>query len=172
MNTLAAEVNMFEYETMENAKARIEEVENQLGPEGTDPGAGDRRTGRLMLGLGIVAGGGAAAGGILFMLERNKFDDQLDDNQAEFSQIGCVDPSDNVHCDGLDQQAGALSRNSKKANQLSLGIGLGAGVVGVALVGAGIGMMVRGHKRTKKWKGGSDVAIAPTRNGFVVSGRF
>ena len=156
----------------DEAKARIEEVENQLGPQGTDPGAANRRTGRLMLGLGVVAGVGAAAGGILFMLERNKFEDALVDNEEEFSQIGCVDPSDNVHCDALNTQAGALDRNAVKANQLSLGIGLGAGIVGAALVGTGIGLMVKGHKRTKKWKGGSDVAIAPTRNGFVVSGRF
>jgi tetratricopeptide (TPR) repeat protein len=156
----------------EEAKARAQEAESQLGPQGNDPGAANRRAGRLALGLGLVAGAGAAVGGILFMLERNKFEDQLFDNQDEFEQIGCVNPSDNIHCDALDVQAGALDRNAVKANQLSLGIGLGAGVVGVALVGTGIGLMVKGHKRTKKWKGGSDVTIAPTRNGLVVSGRF
>ena len=157
-------------EEAEAAKARLDEVDNQ--PVGGDPGKLDRRRGGAILGMGVAAGVAGGLGAWLLGMRGQEFEDKLVDSIAEYDFIGCGDPSDNEHCAALDEQQAGLVRNGEKANKLSLGVGISGAVVGVALVGTGIALIVRGKKRTKKWKGGSDLSLAPTGRGFVVSGRF
>jgi tetratricopeptide (TPR) repeat protein len=152
------------------AKARLDEVENE--PVGTDPGKPDRRSGGALIGLGVAAGLAGGLGGWLFSMRSQEFHDGLVESINEYNAIGCQDPADNEHCAALDEQQEKFERNGEKADKLALGVGIGGGVVGLALVGTGIGLFVRGKKRTKKWQGNSDLSIAPTRRGFVISGRF
>lgn len=157
-------------EEAETAKARLDEID-QI-PVGSDPGKLDRRRGGAFIGMGVAAGVLGGVGAWLYGMQGQNFEDDYKANVAENTLIGCADPSDNVHCEALEEQRAGLERNGEKANDLALAVGISGAVVGVALIGTGIGLMVRGNKRTKKWKGGSDLSIAPTGRGLVLSGRF
>ncbi len=148
------------------------DVDAPTGPVGPDPGAGDRRLGAILMGVGGGVGVAGAAGAIAFGIQGQNFEDDLVQSYANSDAAGCVDPSDSTDCANLADQQEKLRNNGSTANTLTLAFGIGGGIAGIALIGAGAGIFMRGKNRTSKWKNGNDLSIAPTGRGFVISGRF
>ncbi len=131
------------------------------GPTGPDPGKKDRLAGVIMMSTGGVLALGGAAFGVVMALRGNEFTQDLEDCKADPS---CSDSTRNTIID-----------NGQKANRLGLGIAIPLAVAGTAVLGAGVGVFIRGDKKTKAWQK-SKVSVAPAFSGtFVgvgVSGRF
>lgn len=160
-------------DTQDTVDAATTEIDDEpKGPVGPDPGKKDRKLGAILMGTGgaVLVGGGVGA--VVFGLKGNSFEDEIVASYTAFNNAGCEEPSDSDQCAALDNQQQAIRRNGQRANLGAVVLGTVGGVAGLALIGAGAGLFMRGNKRTDKWGGDRDVSIAPTPRGFVISGRF
>lgn len=146
--------------------------EGPKGPMGPDPGQKDRKLGLILVGVGAGVGVAGGALGAVFGARGGGFVDELEDSYDVSDSMGCQDPPTTSDCVALEEQQDAIRRNGKQANTLTYAFAIGGSVAGIALIGAGAGIFMRGKKRTSKWKNGNDLSIAPTGRGFVLSGRF
>ncbi len=147
-----------------------DDLREKMGP---DPG----RTLRLA-GMGTMVGGGALTlTGVglaaFFAIKGQEFSSKLRNSLDEQDREGCTSSSSDDNCVRIQGEIDTWRNNGNQANSLAVAVGVGLGGAGaVALVAGGL-VYNEGNKRTKQWERGlSNLRLMPTRNGFVLSGRF
>ena len=146
-----------------------DQLREKMGP---DPGRKLR-----VAGMGTMVGGGAVAltGVVLaavFAIKGQEFKSKLA-NERELFDEDCTSAGQSNYCQSLQNRIDVFRDDGNTSNTLSVALGVGLGAAGaVALVAGGL-IFHEGNKRTKQWERGlSNLRLAPTGRGLVLSGRF
>ncbi len=180
-------------EAEEEAKAR-EAAERELAmaeasksaayePIGPDPGVASRKRGTLWLAVGGGVGGVMAATGLglmaAFGARASAINTEARTNEQTQAELNCGAPaSDNAinQCSQLVLAADDINSRGLIAQRNMLVIGLPITIVGTGLAVAGVtlGLIDRkkGADKTRMWREGPRVSVAPTLGGLTIAGRF
>ncbi len=147
-----------------------------------DPGLKLRAGGIVAMAVGSTAVLTGIGLGSYFAIAGKGFAEEIDDLEATDPDPcagmpapppGTLDTR-TVACRQLEADL-ATARDNRRAAKIgagaSFGLGIGLGVAGIA---AGVVLYLRGKKVTRDWENGvvSDLRIAPTLGGAVISGRL
>lgn len=137
---------------------------------------------KLWLGVGAGVGGVLTAAGAglaaAFAVQGNTLTDDLTKATSDYVGGGCNPPSTPTasDCDQQWSNIQALRDDGKRANTMSLAVGVPVAVVGLAVVGLGVGLSLKYKKQARGMGTASEeaasVSLLPTSRGLVLSGRF
>ena len=151
-------------------------------PVGPDPGTASRKRGTLWLSLGGGVGGVLTATGLglvaVFGARASAVNTEGTNNAKDQQLLGCNAPlpQNIITCINLVNAADDINQRGLLAQRNMLAIGLPIAVVGVGLLATGIALGLvqrkKGQEKTRMWREGSSVSVAPTIGGLTVVGRF
>lgn len=151
-------------------------------PIGPDPGLGARKRGTMWLSIGGGVGGVLTATGLglvaVFGARASSINTEATTNAKDQQLLGCDAPlpSNIITCINLVNAADDINTRGLKAQRNMLAIGLPIAVVGAGVLATGIALGLverkKGATKTRMWREGTAVSLAPSVGGVTILGRF
>ncbi|KIG17010.1 hypothetical protein DB30_03607 [Enhygromyxa salina] len=142
---------------------------------GPDPGKSLRLGGGITMGVGGALIVGGVVSGVVFGLQGQGFEDDLNAEYEIRSGIGCFEADTRPECEQSTTRIEDLRSKGQAANNLAIGLGASLGAIGLVGVVVGAVLFVKGSKKTKAWEQGQ-ISVTPVWSpgggGLSVSGRF
>lgn len=153
----------------------VEPIPTEPVDHGPDPGKKLRLAGAVSMGVGgvfIVAG---VVSGVVLGVRGQEFEEKLSNAYGTRDDLGCTPTDGRPECDAINDEIDVHRANGRRANALSVGLGLTFAGVGVIGLVAGVVVFVQGSKKTQRWED-RQLSIAPGwlpgGGSLSISGRF
>jgi tetratricopeptide (TPR) repeat protein len=142
---------------------------------GPDPGKKLRLGGAIAMGAGGLFVVGGVVSGVVLGVRGQEFEEKLATEYNAYSMEGCMAGDARPECDAINDRIETYRSNGRRANALSVALGISLGGLGLIGIVTGAVLFVQGNNKTKRWEE-RQIVFTPVwqrgGGGLSISGRF